>query len=273
MRKGYTTTSSRKRSENTWEKHQGKKKGGEGGAPEGALCARTEIPLQPMEIHGAKQRSSYTSGRPHARADGYLKEIHGKLALEQAAGRTSDPVEAMWALKQCEPEGLHPWSGPTLEKFVKNCSLREGSTLEGFIGDCLLWEGPHPGVLTLRSKVWQRQGVMNWPEHPFPIPLCYGGGGGREREIKLSLGRREWCFMIFFFPLLIHLWITWLSVKLISPSQACFACDNNWWVISLCPYLSMFSLYCPAEEGTDGAVWWAPDIQPGLTHNMESGLI
>lgn len=50
-----------------------------------------------MEIHGAEQRSFYTSGRPHSGADGYLKEICGRFTLEQAHHRTSEPVGAVWA--------------------------------------------------------------------------------------------------------------------------------------------------------------------------------
>ena len=49
-------------------------------------------------------------------------------------------------LEQPVPEGLHPVEGPTLEQFMKNCSLWEGLTLEKFMEDCLSWEGPHAGA-------------------------------------------------------------------------------------------------------------------------------
>ena len=35
---------------------------------------------------------------------------------------------------------------PTLEQFMKNCSLWEGLTLEKFVEDCLPWEGSHAGA-------------------------------------------------------------------------------------------------------------------------------
>ena len=49
-------------------------------------------------------------------------------------------------LEQSVPEGLHPWKGPMLEQFMKNCSLWEGLTLEKLVEDCLPWEGPHAGA-------------------------------------------------------------------------------------------------------------------------------
>ena len=38
-------------------------------------------------------------------------------------------------LKQSVREGLHPWKGPTLQQFVKSCSLWEGSHAEAG-GEC-----------------------------------------------------------------------------------------------------------------------------------------
>jgi len=32
---------------------------------------------------------------------------------------------------------------------------------------------------TVRRKQWQRQRVTNWPQPPFPIPLCRSGGRGK----------------------------------------------------------------------------------------------
>jgi len=36
--------------------------------------------------------------------------------------------------------------GPTLEPFMKSCSLWEGSMLEQFVEDCLLCMGPYTGA-------------------------------------------------------------------------------------------------------------------------------
>ncbi|GAB0183654.1 hypothetical protein GRJ2_000830700 [Grus japonensis] len=93
----------------------------------------------------------------------------GERSLHQSrfAGRTCDPVgDPHWSsvlLKVCTP-----WERPTLEQFVKNCSLwwvdpgweargppnllyhsppqLEGLTLEKPMEDCLLWQGPHAGA-------------------------------------------------------------------------------------------------------------------------------
>ena len=83
--------------------------------------------------------------------------------LEQAPGRTCDPVEreeptleqVFWQdLQPCgDPcwsslflKDCTPWKGPMLEQFVKNRSPWEGPMLEKFVEDCLLWEGPHAGA-------------------------------------------------------------------------------------------------------------------------------
>ena len=43
-------------------------------------------------------------------------------------------------------QDLRTHGGPTLEQFMKNCSLWEGLVLEKFVEDCLPWEGPHAGA-------------------------------------------------------------------------------------------------------------------------------
>ena len=47
-----------------------------------------------------------------------------------------DPRCSSLLLKECTL-----WKGPTLEQFMKDCSL-----LEKFVEDCLPWEGPHTGA-------------------------------------------------------------------------------------------------------------------------------
>jgi len=41
------------------------------------------------------------------------------------------------------PEGLCPMGRPTLEQFVRNCSLWVGFTLEKFMEHYIPWEGSH----------------------------------------------------------------------------------------------------------------------------------
>lgn len=135
---------------------------------------------------------------------------------------------------------------------------------------------PPMGGITHRSPHPKEEGVAETRcdeliRTPIPHPSVLQGEEEVEKR-RLSLGRREWCVMIIFFshyPTLNYL----ISRETNFSKSSLFCCENNWWVISLCPYLPIFSLYCPAEEGSDGAVWWAPDIQPGSTHNMECGLI
>ena len=77
--------------------------------------------------------------------------------------------------------------GPTPGKFGKNGGLQRGLMLEKFEKDCLPWEGPYGGageecgVLPLRRKERQRQGVRNPPQPTFPIPLRRSGGEEGER--------------------------------------------------------------------------------------------
>ncbi|GAB0203581.1 hypothetical protein GRJ2_002823700 [Grus japonensis] len=106
------------------------------------------VPLQLMEVHGGAEILPAAHGGPHAGAGGGTQrrlQPCGKPTLEQAPGRTGDPVgDPRWSslfLKGCTP-----WKGPTLEQLVKDCSPWEGLTLEKLVEDCLPWEGPHAGA-------------------------------------------------------------------------------------------------------------------------------
>ena len=52
-----------------------------------------------------------------------------------------DPRWSSLLLKVCTP-----CERPTLEQFVKDCSLWEGLTLEKVVEGCLPQEGPHAGA-------------------------------------------------------------------------------------------------------------------------------
>jgi len=52
-----------------------------------------------------------------------------------------DPRWSSLLLKDCIP-----WNRPTVEQFMKNCSLWEGLMLDKFIEDYLPWESPHTGA-------------------------------------------------------------------------------------------------------------------------------
>ena len=131
------------------------------------------------------------------------------------------------------------------------------------------------GVLPLRRKERQRQRVMNWPQPPFPVPLCHSGGGGRETGVKLSPGRREAGGEVFedvLLVLFILFWFDWWWIKLpFLPSSVCFVRDSNWWVISPCPCLDPWVFHhisSPLSSWEGGVIewfWWIPGIYPGQT--------
>ncbi|GAB0182549.1 hypothetical protein GRJ2_000720200 [Grus japonensis] len=106
------------------------------------------VPLQPMEADGGADIHLQPVEDPTPEQvdapEGGCGPV-GSPHWNRFAGRTCDPVGGpRWSsllLKVCTP-----WKRPTLEQFVKNCSLREGLTLEKFMEDCLLWEGPHTGA-------------------------------------------------------------------------------------------------------------------------------
>ena len=100
---------------------------------------------------------------------------HGEPVLEQAPGRT------------CDPTGDPHWSS----LFLKDCTLWEASTLGSLwraaacgkdpYWRCLWWSascGTDPMLeqgKSVRRKEKQRQGVMNWPQPPLPVPLHHCG--------------------------------------------------------------------------------------------------
>jgi len=88
---------------------------------------------------------------------------------------------------------------------VKNCSPWEGLTLEKFVEDCLLWEGSHAGT----REEYEEQGASETmcdelTATPIPHPpaaLRWGGGKEFGSEVepgkKGGVGRR--CFKIWFY--------------------------------------------------------------------------
>lgn len=88
------------------------------------------------------------NAQPHVRASGYMEEgcdsvgspggTRGPMerGAYAGAGLLSGPCRGPMQ-EQSVPEG------PTLEHFVKNCSLWQGLMLEKFVGNCLLWERLH----------------------------------------------------------------------------------------------------------------------------------
>ena len=82
-----------------------------------------------------EQNPPAARGGPHAGADGCPKETvtPGKPTLEQAPGRTCGPMERGAHAGAGLLAGLVTLWEPTLEQFVKNCSLWEGLTLEKFM--------------------------------------------------------------------------------------------------------------------------------------------
>lgn len=115
-------------------------------------------------------------------------------------------------------------------------------------------------------KGQQRQRVMKWPQSPCATGDKEMGNLG----VNLSLWRREgwegggfktWFYFSSPYPDV-------AGNKLICPSSVCFSSGSNWWVISLCLYLTqeLFLIFphpCPAGEGRDGAAL----VQPGSSHS------
>ncbi|KAK4815654.1 hypothetical protein QYF61_005216 [Mycteria americana] len=77
--------------------------------------------------------------------------------LARAVAHGEEPMQerAFWQymlphggpmLEQAIPEGLYLRKGPTMEQFLKSCSLWEGLVLEKFEKDCIPWEEPHAGA-------------------------------------------------------------------------------------------------------------------------------
>ncbi|GAB0208359.1 AN1-type zinc finger protein 5-like [Grus japonensis] len=119
---------------------------------------RQAVLLQPMEVNGGADIHLQPVEDPTLEQVDAPKggcDPHGKLALEQAPGRTCGPMErgahagAGLLAGLVTPWGTQHWSslflkdctlwkGPTLEQFLKTCSPWEGLMLEKFMEDCLL---------------------------------------------------------------------------------------------------------------------------------------
>lgn len=101
---------------------------------------------------------------------------------------------------------------------------------------------------------------MNWPQTPFPIPLCCLKGGGREAGSRAKPGKKgemgKRCFYICSYFWLFYSVIDQHYIKLIFPSLFCL-----WWQLASDPSLSLswcrsFSSYffplCPIKDE-----WWS----------------
>lgn len=119
------------------------------------------------------------------------------------------------------------------------------------------------GVFFLRRKEWQRQCVMNWLQLPFPILLCHSGGGGRENQSEVEPGKKSSgevfsrCRFVSHYPTLI-----WLVISSVYFSKLTlrFACYNNCWVISLCPYIEPWTFpYVFSPQSS-----WGEECQSGI---------
>ena len=130
------------------------------------------------------------------------------------------------------------------------------------------------GVLPLRRNEQQRQRVMNWPQPPFPIPLCHLGWGGREFRSEVEPGKKgavgARCIKIWlYFSLSYSDFIGDKLNSLFSPSSVCFVRHSNWWVISPRPCLdprAFHHISSPLSSWGGGVIerfWWAPGIYPG----------
>ena len=77
------------------------------------------------------------------------------------------------------PHRKDTWKGPTLEQFMRNCSLLEGLTLKKFMKDCLPWDRPHTGA----GEECEEEGaaVMCDERTTTPIPPSPVLLGGRRR--------------------------------------------------------------------------------------------
>ena len=124
-----------------------------------------------------------------------------------------------------------PWEGPTLGQFVKDSRWSSLCRTVSREREPTPEQGQRARSPPLRRKERQRQRVMNWPQPPFPVPLSYSRGGGREFGSEAEPGKKGEvggrCFKIcFYFSL---------------PYSDLIGDKLNY------PFLSRFSLFCP---------WW-----------------
>lgn len=135
-----------------------------------------------------------------------------------------------------------------LQKSMKICSLWEGLLLQRFMEDCFLWEAPQAeaGHECEESSPWGGRSSTNWPQPPFPVCLCCCGEELENLGVQLSLGRMDGC----------------------GEGVLRSGCtnDSNYWAFSVSlswPMRLLFSLPCPAEEGSDRTALvgtWHPTI-------------
>ncbi|XP_032535593.1 uncharacterized protein LOC116782749 [Chiroxiphia lanceolata] len=87
-----------------------------------------------------------------------------------------------------------------LEQFVKKCSPWQGFMLEKLMEDCILWEGSYTQAMPECEESSPEEEGMTEICHeltPFPTSLHYKDG--RKSGVKLSQGRREHFFKIWFY--------------------------------------------------------------------------
>lgn len=149
---------------------------------------KTAYSLKPSPTHAPEDTAKFAAhGGPHSgamKAWGRLWPHHGSPDWSRLL---AGPV-TLWGT-QAAPEGQTLWKGPTLEQFVKNCSLRERLMLEKFVESCLLWE-EHSGA----EKVCEEKRVAEikvWRIDCNPHSLSPCATQAEKSGVKLSLWKTE----------------------------------------------------------------------------------
>ena len=167
-----------------------RRRGTDSPAARGADPGEAGCALQPMEAHGGadlylQPRDDPTPEQGDVTPWGARAGAGSWQDLWPRGERS--PRWNRFAGRACDPVGDPRWSS----LFLKDCTPWEGPTLGQFVEDCLLWEGPtlEQGQ-SVRKKERQSQRVLNWPQTPFPVPLCCLGGVGREFGSEAEPGRK-----------------------------------------------------------------------------------
>lgn len=101
------------------------------------------VPLQPREVH----RGAHIPLQPVESST--LEQVRAKGGCDPWEARAgAGSWQRLWkSVERGAPPEQVCWQdlGPTMEQFVKNCSLREGCVLK-FMEECRPWRGPHGGT-------------------------------------------------------------------------------------------------------------------------------
>lgn len=166
-------------------------------AAPGADHGEATVPLEPMGFHSGT-------------------EIHLQSMEDPTAQTWRSP--AICLKEGWDSEGPHfsdslKWPvtvEPMCRMSGKECSLWEGCIFGKFITYYLTQEGPLSGAgEECEKNEWERWSFMNWPQTPFPIPLCCLKGRGREVGTRAKPGKKggtgKRCFYICSYFWLFHL--------------------------------------------------------------------